>query len=221
MKKFNLIDDLYIHPTPGGAFYAITEPEIDPSRKLIHSLLQQKSTAPLTLEGLKQWVGMDDDDGAMGLLHHIQNLGWVQGLESPLQSNDAPLEELLPDMLKVLSDSGKVLLADSMGFYLASSGFPHEVAEELSALSAELANLHERRSGLLINNLGLSGSTWAIVDAVGHSKVGFWPLYIGGQRFVLVISGVPHLNSPNFVELVWALFLRYTASIQQDGKQVA
>lgn len=220
MKKFNLIDNLYIHPTPGGSFYAISTPEIDPSRRLIRSLLQQKSTPPLTLENLKQWVGMDDDD-AMGLLHHIQNLGWVQGLESPLQSNDAPLEELLPDMLKVLSDNGKVLLADSMGFYLASSGFPHEVAEELSALSAELANLHERRSGLLINNLGLNGSTWAIVDAVGHSKVGFWPLYIGDQRFVLVMSGVPHLNSPNFVELVWTLFLRYAPVAQPEGKQVA
>jgi hypothetical protein len=29
---------------------------------------------------------------------------------------------------------------------------------------------------------------------VGNSQVGFWPLYVGGQRFVRVIGGMPRLN---------------------------
>jgi hypothetical protein len=108
-----------------------------------------------------------------------------------------------------MSENGKVLLADMQGFYIASHGFPHEVAEELSGLSAELASIHERRSGLLMNNLGLVSNAWAIVDVFGNSQIGFWPLFIGKNRFVIAISGVPHFNQPEFVDLVWALSMRY------------
>ncbi len=107
-------------------------------------------------------------------------------------------------------EQGKVLLADEQGLYLASSGLPHEVAEELSALSADLATVHKRRSGLLYNNLGIGSHAWAIVDAFGNSQVGFWPIFIGSHRFVIVIAGVPHFNQSEFVTLIWALSKRYT-----------
>lgn len=158
---------------------------------------------------MRRWAGIADEEQLLTLLHHVDGLGWVQGLESPLRCNDESLEVQLPKLLKVLSVHGKVLLADQQGFYLASSGFPHEVAEELSALSADLASMHARRSGLLINNLGLASSAWAIVDAAGNGKIGFWPLFIGSQRFVLVISGIPQFNHPDFVNLVWVLSRRY------------
>jgi hypothetical protein len=101
------------------------------------------------------------------------------------------------------------LLADIQGFYLASHGFPHDVAEELSALSAELTNIHERRAVLLMDNLGVSSNAWALIDVFGNSQIGFWPLFIGSNRFVIVISGVPHFNQPEFVKLIWALSKRY------------
>lgn len=209
MPSLVLAEDVYIHPTPSGTYYAVSSVEVNPSRKMIQTLLRQESSPILTLEGLLEWAAIKDQEQVLTLLHHAQGLGWVQGMASPKKCSDEPLEVQLPNLLKSLSINGKVLLADQQGFYLASSGFPHEVAEELSALSADLANLHARRSGLLVNNLGLASSAWAIVDAAGNGKIGFWPLFIGHQRFVLVISGVPHFNHPDFVSLVWVLSRRY------------
>jgi hypothetical protein len=152
-----------------------------------------------------------DEEKAFELLHHCQKLGWVQGLTSVKEFPQGALEDILPDFLKKISESGKVLLADDQGFYLALSGFVHEVAEELSALGAEISTLHMRRSGLLMSNMGLGSHAWAVVNAVGKSQVGFWPVFIGKNRFVITVSGTPHFNQPEFVSLAWALSIRYSA----------
>jgi hypothetical protein len=57
--------------------------------------------------------------------------------------------------------------------------------------------------------MGLASNAWAVVDVFGNSHVGFWPLFIGQNRFVIAISGIPHFNQPDFVSLVWALSIRY------------
>ncbi|SMF96011.1 hypothetical protein SAMN02949497_3390 [Methylomagnum ishizawai] len=209
MANFVLAEEMYVHPTPAGTYYAVSATDPNPSRRMIQSLLRKQSSPRLALEDLRAWSEIEDEEQALSLLYHAQGLGWVQGFDAPRHCNEQPLEIQLPGLLKTLAVQGKVLLADHQGFYLASSGFPHEVAEELSALSADLANLHARRSGLLVNNLGLASSAWAIVDASGNGKIGFWPLFIGAQRFVLVISGMPHFNHPDFVNLVWILSRRY------------
>jgi hypothetical protein len=113
-----------------------------------------------------------------------------------------------------MSESGKTLLADMQGFYLASYGFPHEVAEELSALGIELATVHGCRSGVLINNLGIASQSWAIVDVFCNSQIGFWPLFIGNNCFIMVVSGVSYFNQPEFVNLAWALSIRYAKDSQ-------
>ena len=209
MARFNLVEGIYTYPTPGGAYIAVSSPDADASHRLIRNLLKQRFTQLLTAANAMEWSGIDDEQQALQLVHRAQELDWIQGLEQPRECPSRPLEEILPDLLSPLSGGGKVLLADSQGFYLASSGFPHEVAEELSALSAQVADLHERSSGVLMSNLGLGSSAWSVVDAVGASKLGFWPLYVGPQRFVLVISGIPKLNQPDFVDLVWTLCMRY------------
>ena len=101
------------------------------------------------------------------------------------------------------------MLADRQGFYLGTAGFTHETAEELSALSADLASLHQRHSGLLANNLGIGSGAWGVIDAAGNSQVGFWPLYVGEQRFALVLAGVPRMNQQALVNLIWILNQRY------------
>ncbi|MCK4841865.1 MAG: hypothetical protein KAT04_08275, partial [Methylococcales bacterium] len=133
----------------------------------------------------------------------------VQGVSEALDAPAGALDEILSSILGNISESGKVLLADDQGFYLACNGFPHEVAEELSALSAEIATVHEKRSGLLMNNLGLGSQAWSVIDAFGSSQMGFWPIFIGKTRFVIIISGIPHFNQPDFVTLIWALSIRY------------
>lgn len=209
MSRYTLVDNLFLYPTPVGAYYAISSAEEAKSKEFIQKLLIEPETPPLSVESLKNLMNEDDEEKTLELLSHCQKIGWVQGIKEKIYSPETALEEILPHLLEKVSESGKVLLADDQGFYLACEGFPHEVAEELSALSAEIAIIHQRRSGLLSNNLGINSEAWSIVDAFGNSQTGFWPIYIGKQRFVIVISGIPHFNHPEFVTLIWALSNRY------------
>lgn len=220
MNRYVLAENLYVLPTPGGVFHAVSTPSRTPVQRLILSLLSQPSTPRLTLIGIKAWSGLQESEQAQDLLHRAQEMRWLQGLETARDCPTGTLEDLLPNLLVHLGNKSKVVLADHQGFYLSSVGFPHEVAEELSALSAELASLHERRSGLLLNNMGLNSSAWAVVDASGGSRLGFWPLYIGDQRFVLAIAGLPRFNQPAFVNLVWLLSLRYGEQAMPPSRTV-
>ncbi len=209
MTRYQLIDDLYIAPTPAGAYYAVSSPDEEPSRQLLRVLMQHESSPALTLEGLMEWSDLDNEQEALDLLYHIQKLGWVEGLQTQQTAPAGTIEDIVPDLLPALSGSRKALLADAQGFYVSSQGFPHETAEELSALSADIASLHDRHCGLLNRNLGLDTAAWALVDAAGNGQVGFWPLFIGEQRFVLVVSDFPYLNQQALTALVWALSIRY------------
>ncbi len=211
MTRYQLQENIHVIPSPAGAYYAVSRPEDEVPRRLLRNLLSQPSSPLLSMEGVRSWSGMEDDDSAMELLSHIQALGWIEGMDSPVTPPEGRLEDSLPELLAPLSGNGKVLLADDQGFYLCSQGFAHETAEELSALSADLATLHERHAGLLKNNLGLRSNAWAVVDAAGNSEVGFWPMYIGTQRFVLVAGGVPRLNQGALTRLIWALSIRYAS----------
>jgi len=151
----------------------------------------------------------DEPEKCIALLQRCQQLGWVQGIKEERAVPTGALEDLLPELLSKISEEGKVLLADDQGFYLACNGYAHEVAEEISALSAEISVVHARRTGLLMKNLGLNSHAWAVINASGNSQLGFWPLFIGETRFVIAISGVPHFNQPEFISLVWLLSVRY------------
>jgi len=209
MERFTLVEGLFLYPTPAGAYYAVAYPDSDKPRRFLLRLLQQAQTPALALPQLQSLMEIEDEDKALEMLLHCQKLGWVQGVDKPLQAPAGALEDVLPGLLAAISESGKVLLADDQGFYLACSGFPHEAAEELSALSAELATVHKRRSGLLSNNMGIASHAWALVDAFGASQIGFWPIFVGGRRFVLAIAGTPHFNQAEFVSLAWILTTRY------------
>jgi hypothetical protein len=209
--NYSLTEGLYLYPTPAGAYYAVSSTDQDKPRQFLRKLLQEKQTPILNINTLKQLMEQDDEEKCYELLHHCQKLNWIQGLSDIEEYPTGALENILPAMLSKISEKGKVLLADNQGFYLATQGFPHEVAEELSALSAEIATIHERRSGLLMNNMGLKSHAWAIVDAFGNSDVGFWPMFISNNRFVIAIYGIPHFNQPEFVSMVWALSIRYSA----------
>lgn len=209
MSEIILADNLFLYPTPVGTYYAVTSPEEEKSRSFIKQLLLEKETPALTLPTLIRLMEEDDESKVLSLVSHCYKLGWVQGVEKKINSPQGALEEILPILLRDISETGKVLLADDQGFYLACHGYPHEVAEEISALGADIATVHNRRSGLLVNNLGIGSHAWAIVDAFGNSQTGFWPIFIGANRFVIAISGIPHFNQDDFVKLIWALSIRY------------
>ena len=213
MARYTLVEACYIYPTPAGAYHAVSEPnsdtETDPHRRLLRALFRLKATPPVTVTDLKKWTGINDDEQVLSVVHQAQQAGWLQGVYDPIDCHAQPPEQILPELLASLAENGKALLADSQGFHIASHGFEAKIAEELSVLSADLASLYERRYKLLRSNLKFTDCSWAIVDAAGNSKVGFWPLHIGKHRFVLTISGIPTLNQPDFVSLIWLLSLRY------------
>jgi hypothetical protein len=215
MPHYRLSGSFYVMPTPAGAYFACASPESEPARALLFRFMGEDETPLCTLTLLRNALGPPDDQSALETLFRMQSVGWVQGMTEAHRAPVGALEDVLPELLGRLSSVGKALLADDAGFYVATHGFPHETAEELSALSADLASLYERHKRLLHNNLGIPSAAWGIVDAAGNSQVGFWPLYIGAERFVLAVAGLPRLNQPALIDLVWALAKRYADSAGQ------
>lgn len=208
MSLFTINEGLYINITPRGAYYAVQDNTEDVTRSLLIKLMKLEETPPFTTETLAELCDMDSED-ASSLIHRMQKLGLVSGQQLVEQAPADNLENILPDLLASLSDSQKVLLAEHSGLYLGASGFPHEAAEELAAISASLSEVYQRHKGLLQGNLGFNQHAWGLIDAAGNSEVGFWPLYVGYNHFTLVIHGMPQLNRPAFKHLVWSLVKRY------------
>ncbi len=210
MAKHQLTEGLFLSPTPAGAYHAVSSDKEESVRVMLRWLLKQKSTPALQMTLVDAWDFLIDSEvDNLELLFQAQRLGFVEGLEKLEEVSEDALEDILPKILPGLSGDAKTLLADSQGFYISACGFDHETAEQLSALSADLASLHERHSGLLHNNLGLGFNAWGIIDAAGNSQVGFWPIFIKEHRFVLVIGGMPQLNQPALTTLIKILSSRY------------
>lgn len=202
------LPDKYILPSPAGAYYCIASKAAEPAKQFLQQLLTLKQSIHLDQDNVKQLLG-DDNEQSQEILFHTQKLKWLQAFDKPRQIPEGTIEQALPDILRLLSSDGKVLLADDQGFFLAGSGFTHEAAEELSALSADLSALYSRHHGIIQGNLHINSSAFALVDAAGYSRLGFWPLYIGELVFVLVVSGVPRFDQEAFVNLIWLLHKRY------------
>lgn len=212
---FTLDCSRYLLPTPAGAFNAASSATGNRLRDFMTAVLQNPETPRISEAEIRRCSAIDDTEGALEFFWRMQELGWVQALDAPRSAPAGKIEDVLRSLLPQLTRGGKALLADAHGFYLSSHGFSHEVAEELSALSADLASLHQRRSGSLNTNLGLTGGAWGLLDASGQSQVGFWPIYAAKARFVLVVSGMPAFNRPEMVDLVWVLNQRYAESNTQ------
>ncbi len=200
-------------PTPQGIYYSVTDPSETPQKRLIRDLLLQSGQGPVRYdrEGLSPLL--EGAEGGAKLLEQLIRSSWLQLLEEPPEIPSKPYEELLKELLAPLGDR-RVLLLEEEGFYLASKGFPHEIAEHLAALGADLLRVYEHHRDLLEPMLKVGTQAWSLVDAAGLSRLGFWPIYLDGRRFGLVVEGVPMLNHPNFVLLVWQLLLRYSQSGQ-------
>lgn len=208
MSEYILSENLYLSVTPGGAFYAAQDNKPEPGRSFIQQLLKEPQTPLFNVEIARKLTGLDKKR-ALEFVHWLQEAGLISGQEEPESVSEEMLEQSLPRLLHSLSDVGKAVLAESQGLYLGSSGFPHEAAEELAALSANLTSVYERHKELLNGNLGYRQRAWGLVDACGNNEVGFWPIHIEQNHFTLIIEGIPQLNQPVFRDLIWALEMRY------------
>lgn len=208
MSEYILTENLYLGATLGGTYYAVQDNAEEPGRQFLHRLLQENTTPLFNVEVACELSGYKKKR-ALEFIHWMQEANLIQGLEQPETAPEETLERLLPLVLRTLSDEGKAILAESRGLYLGSAGFTHEAAEELAALSANLTAVYARHRELLRGNLGYRQRAWGLIDASGNSEVGFWPVYIGQNRFTLIIGGIPQFNQAGFKRLVWALEMRY------------
>ena len=209
MSDFTSSDDLFMGVTPGGSFYAVQSDADEFGREFLRKLLSVSETPAFNLEIAQDLSGLDSETETLEFIHLLQDAGFIYGQKEPEVAPAGNLESMLPNVLQSLSDDGRAVLAEGQGLYLGSSGFPHEAAEELAALSASLTAIYRRHKDVLKGNLGYSQRAWGLIDAAGNSEIGFWPLYIGGDRFTLIVGGMPQLNQPAFTQLVWALERRY------------
>lgn len=200
---------IYAEVTPAGVFYATSSLTSESSRSFLFNVLEFGFENQFSAKKACEWTGFSDTEEALRLVFRLQRLGFLRGTPEPIVLQEGRLEDILPPLLQSLSDQKKAMLADANGFYLAASGFTHESSEELAALSADFLSMQERHDLLLKNNLRLNSQAWAMVDPSGRSELGFWPLFLGGQRFVLTIGGTPRLQDQSFVTMVQALYHRY------------
>ena len=209
MSALRVANDLFVRPTPTGAYWAVSAPEPTPRRDLLASLLRSPVAPPLTVDNVRAWTGLIDEEEALDVLLKAQGAGLVEGHHEQTSALTGSLEEILPVLLSPLSEDGRVLLVDEQGFDLATVGFDEQVADELAALAADLASLHSRHRDTVRGGADLDSSAWALVDSFGNSQVGFWPIYLGDERFILIVGGLPHLNDPALAKLIWTLSIRY------------
>lgn len=208
MSDYTLGDDLYLSITPGGSYYAVQDDTPDAGRSFLHNLLQQPETPLFNVDMACQLSELKRKP-ALEFVHWMQEAGFIYGHGESEKAPIDSIESILPELLKPLSSDGKAVLAEGRGLYLGAAGYPHEVAEELAALSTNLTAAYARHKEVLKDNLGHRQKAWGLVDANGNSEIGFWPLYIADTRFTLIIGGMPQLNQAAFKQLVWALEIRY------------
>lgn len=201
----SLQTNLYPRITPAGAYYAVSNNTASASRTLLHGLLQANSDELITTDKLLAWSDTNDLNIALSLLYRLQRLEFLYGDEVPSVENIHLTDEQLPELLEKLSSVGRALLADHNGLYFANAGFHHETAEEVGILASEVVSVGERHQLLLKNNLNIHHTAWGICDPSGQTELTFFPLYIGRNKLILVVGGVPDLNQEAFVSLIRVL----------------
>ena len=85
MSKYTIVDGLFLYPTPVGSYYAVSSTEEDKSRVFLKKLIKQPKTPVLNAETLMDLMDEDNEEKALELLHHCQNLGWVQGVKDEIE----------------------------------------------------------------------------------------------------------------------------------------
>ena len=207
--EYELAGNLYILPTPAGAYFAVSSPEDTRVRRLLRTLLRSRSSPHVDTGFLCRCLGTDDEQEALEVLHRAQALAWIEGYTETRDVPTLGVGQELHQLLPQLSSVGKGLIIDWNGLSLASCGIDEATAATLAALGADLIGVQERHAGRMAEHLGQATHGWAAVDAYGSSRIGAWPLYIGDKRMLLVLLGEPRLNDSSFLALVWLLIENY------------
>lgn len=208
--KVRLNTDLYAYLTPAGAFYLVANKKMTTQKKFLLNILVHGHKYKMSQQSLQEWGGNTPLKDTIKTFYRFQQLGYVQGVNQPPKFiTEGRLDDLLAQYMVKLSSTKQAVLADANGLYISSVGYPHEVSEELAAMSVDLMTLHERHQQLINNNLKIATESFALVDAQGRSQLKFIPLHVGEHCFALVLAGVPQLQTEFFTQLIQLLAIKY------------
>lgn len=199
----------YLTPTPGGAYYLAQDGNKNQQKDALVKLFSMDKTPPLTKTTLTQLFGAQDEEQLKQEINNCRKLELIQVIDEERQVPQGNLQSILDGLIGRFSLQNRALLSDSQGFCIYNGGFEEQMSEEISVLSADIAIMHERRAKDIDSKLKLNSQAWSIVDASGNSKLGFWPLHINREVFVLVVEGAPFFNQQVMVDLIWTLYSNY------------
>lgn len=202
-------DKKFFIPTPIGAFYLVQNNRKCWQKKMLQKAFLSPKSLSFEKESLRSLFSTGDENLSKHRFDECQRLQLIQILDKEMLAPAGHIEEQLDKIIHVFSNKEKALLSDSQGFCIANHGFPADISEEISVLSADIAIMHKRRALGINHNLGFNSQAWAIVDAAGKSCLGFWPLNIGQEILILAVEGKPFFNQPAMVSLIWTLYLRF------------
>jgi len=202
----------YLVPTPKGAYY-LTQNSVETWQKEVLKKLFSLPYSPQinnkTLQKLFNLKINKDMSVLKEKIDEFQKLKLIKIVDKAIEAPTRNFEENLNYLFDQVLKENKIILSDSQGFCVANHGFPTEMGEEISVLSADIAIMHKRRAIEINKKLGLKSQAWSMVDEAGTSCLGFWPLNINQETFVITIEGTPFFDKPSIVSLVWILYLHY------------
>lgn len=88
MVNYQIAPNQYVLPTPGGAYYAVSSPVVEPAWELLFRLFQEDHTPRLTAEQVQAWG--EEETVTLELIFRMQSLA-LRGLmgESRILANFA------------------------------------------------------------------------------------------------------------------------------------
>ncbi|MBI2709619.1 MAG: hypothetical protein HYX34_07970 [Actinobacteria bacterium] len=202
----------YVRPTPRGVQRAVRDATHDEIDGLILRLLEEPATPWLDVTTLEAVTGAEPAHAALALVHAAQEAGAIEGVERP-DAEPGQLAATLPGLLAGVAPGGTALLVGPDGAPLASIGLAGDEPARLAVIGAALANAATRALETAVVPAAVSdGWGGALVDPVGVTTIGAWPLHIGGSRLLIVVAGLPRFDHGSFTSLVWALVRHLAAA---------
>ncbi len=200
----------YICLTSIGA-YLFASGSLEKEQLELVQWLLSKETSPAyansTLKALSSDTSLDD---VMSVLRTLAKRKVIE-LSSDVQTcPDAPMQDILPQMLSVLSDSGKAMLVDSQGLSIASVGIDAERIQALSALASKLAASLYHGDSDVFDLLDIKYGLTCLYDIKEKRIFTFIPIFLGTRRLVVVTEGKAVFSGNNFKDFIWVLWNRYS-----------
>lgn len=183
--------------TPAGVLHAFAHKQPDATALALQALLATDRT--LDAAG---WA--EKSELTPALLAQLVEAGWVQCLQRPLLGPDAKLDDFLQHVIASLSGERRAVLASEGGFCLGRTGVDQDEADTLSAAAADYADFAARQA-----RRGWAGATQYVSFHADPEcllpSYSFFPFWVDGAGYWLVLAGEPLLNNQALVELLWGI----------------